>query len=73
MRTADIPEINNLSIPEKILFIEDLWDSITLVESEVPVPESHINELKKRLKKLESNPGKLLSIEELKGKIETRK
>ena len=26
MRASDIPEISRLSLPEKILLVEDLWD-----------------------------------------------
>lgn len=73
MRVSDIPEIANLNTPEKILLVEELWDSIALDESKVPVPQSHLNELDKRLRSYESNPGNLLSLEELKTRIEKRK
>jgi putative addiction module component (TIGR02574 family) len=73
MRVSDIPEIANLSTPEKILLAEDLWDSIAEDESSVPLPQSHMDELDSRLKSYEANPGSLLSIEELQGRIERRK
>ena len=73
MRLDDVPEIAQLSTPEKILLVEDLWDSIALDQSSVPVPESHKDELDERLKKYESDPGNLLSLEELRGRIERRK
>lgn len=73
MRLGDIPEIANLSTPEKILLLEDLWDSIASDESSVPVPQSHMKELNRRLKRYESDPGNLLSLEELQVRIETRK
>ena len=38
MRASDIHEITKLSTPEKILLVEDLWDSIASDESAVPVP-----------------------------------
>jgi hypothetical protein len=38
MRVSDISEIKKLSTPEKILLVEDLWDSIASDESAVPVP-----------------------------------
>jgi putative addiction module component (TIGR02574 family) len=50
MRVKDIPEISKLSTPERILLVEDLWDSISLDETDVPVPESHKAELDRRLK-----------------------
>jgi len=73
MKVNDFPEIAKLSAPEKILLVEDLWDSISSDESVVPVPQSHIEELDRRLKKYESAGGRLLSIEELQAKIEKRK
>ena len=73
MRVSDIHEIAKLSTPEKILLLEDLWDSIASDESAVPVPKSHTEELDRRLKRYESSPGNLLSLEELRTRIEKRK
>lgn len=73
MRPTDIPEIAKLSTPEKILLVEDLWDSISSDESAVAVPQSHKEELDRRLKRYESAPGTLLSLEELQARIEKRK
>ncbi len=72
MKIDDVPEISRLSVPEKILFVEDLWDSISSIDSDIPVPESHKNELDHRLEKHYS-PGELLSIKELQVRIEKRK
>jgi putative addiction module component (TIGR02574 family) len=73
MRASDIPEITKLSAPEKILLVEDLWDSIASDEAVVPVPRSHMEELDRRLKKYESGPGNLLSLEGLRARVERRK
>ena len=73
MRAKDIAEISRLSTPEKILLVEDLWESIAADEESVPVPKSHKSELDKRLKRFEASPGYLLSLEELKNQIERRK
>ncbi len=73
MRVKDIPQIEKLSIPEKILLVEDIWDNISSEESAVPVPQSHTAELDRRLAKYKSGPGKLLSLDELKERIEARK
>lgn len=35
MRIKDVKELALLSVPEKILFVEALWDSISPVESEI--------------------------------------
>ena len=73
MRVTDIPEINSLSISEKILLVEDLWDRIAVDESSVPVPQSHKEELDKRLRCYKSHPGNILSLEELQERVERRK
>ena len=73
MHVKDIPQIDKLSVPEKILLVEDLWDNIYSSESEVPVPHSHISELDRRLARYKSNPGELLSLDELQKRIESRK
>ncbi|MBF0506999.1 MAG: addiction module protein [Nitrospirae bacterium] len=73
MHVKDIPQIKDLSTPEKILLVEDLWDNISAEESAIPVPQSHMTELDRRLFREKSNPGKLLSLDELQKRIESRK
>jgi putative addiction module component (TIGR02574 family) len=73
MRAIDIPEISHLSTPEKILLLEDLWESITSDDSEVPVPQSHKEELDRRLERHINSPGELLSLKQLQARIERRK
>ena len=57
MRLADIPEIEKLSVPEKILLVEDIWDNIAINEPLVPVPQSHRDMLDRRFKHYQSHPG----------------
>ena len=73
MHVTDIPEITQLSAAEKILLVEDLWDSIAADQSSVPVPDSHAEELDKRMARYASDPGGLLSIEDLRARVERRK
>ncbi|MHA1682325.1 MAG: addiction module protein [Promethearchaeota archaeon] len=72
MQMKDLPDISKLSIPEKILLVEDIWDSIIPDANDVPVPESHKEELNRRISTLETI-GKLLTLEELKTNINARK
>jgi putative addiction module component (TIGR02574 family) len=72
MRLNDIPEIARLSVPERILLLEDLWESIASEPSSVPVPGSHRAELDRRLAEYERDPGKLLTLEELRQRIEAQ-
>ena len=73
MRVKDVPELSKLSTPEKILLVEDLWDSISADESSIPVPESHKAELDKRHKRHQSSPGALLSLDDLNARVDKRK
>ncbi len=73
MHVDDIPEITRLTIPEKILLLEDLWDSIASEESSVPVPQSHREELDRRWEEYERNPGRLLTLDDLRGRLEARR
>jgi putative addiction module component (TIGR02574 family) len=73
MRVDDIPEITRLTIPEKILLLEDLWDSIASEESAIPVPQSHREERDRRLEEYERDPCRLLTLDDLRGRIEARR
>ena len=73
MRVDDIPEIARLTVPEKILLLEDLWDSIAADEASVPVPQSHRQELDRRLAQYEKDPGNLLTLDDLRGRVEARR
>ncbi len=73
MRVRDLPEISNLSTPEKILLVEDLWDNISADDASIPVPESHKAELDKRYKRFQSAPGTLLSLNDLRARVDKSK
>ncbi len=73
MKVEDVSEVSQLSIPEKIVFVEDLWDSILPVDSKIPIPDSHKNELDKRFENHLRSPEDLLSLNGLKAQIEKKK
>lgn len=68
MRTTEIPQIAALSKAEKILFIEELWDEISMDDEEINVPVSHQKELDTRLQNYRNNPNHLLTLQELQNK-----
>lgn len=72
MNAIEIPEIATMSVAEKIVFLEDLWDSIASHNQTIPVQESHIRELDDRFARHGSNPDSLLSLQELQQKITKR-
>lgn len=51
MRTEQIKsEIDKLALSEKLLLVEDLWDSIAASNSEITLPEWQKEELDRRYK-----------------------
>jgi len=64
VRVKDFPEISKLSTPEKILLVEDLWDSTSSDESSAIVPESHKAALDERFERYRSAPGALLFLDD---------
>ena len=43
-------EVSRLRLAEKLIFVTDVWDSIVLSNSELPLPEWQKRELDKRYK-----------------------
>ena len=72
MRVTDIPGIERLTAPEKLLLAEDLWASIAADEASVPIPESHLQELDQRLARHKVEPRRLLTLGELQTRVRAR-
>ncbi len=72
MTVADMPKIAKLSTAEKILFVEDLWDSIA-DDKNISVPQAHKDELDRRRDKHCNSNHKLRTLSELQSNIEKRK
>lgn len=67
MSLEKFPEIDKLSTKEKIVLVENLWDSIRSEISSKPLPESHKQELDKRQSTLDKD--NLLSLKDLKDRL----
>ena len=63
-------ESDNLSVPEKILRAQDLWDEIARSPREVELTPAQLEEAERRLRRHESNPGDYTSWEGLKRWLE---
>ena len=69
MRATEIPNIDRLSIAEKIDLIEDLW---ALVDREAGPPQlsdSQLEELERRYREAKARPEIMLSRKELNERI----
>ena len=56
MSTLAKSDILKLSIPERILLVEDIWDSVAEVPNAVPLTEEQKAELDRRLDAYHANP-----------------
>ena len=72
MRTIEIEKVLKMPIEQKILLVEDMWDSIRPQSQRIPVLESHKIELDLRVKEYKNNPSALLSDQELKQALGSR-
>ncbi len=64
--------IFDLSPPEKLQLVEDLWDDLAATPSDVPVYEWQKEELARRKANLMSNPASGLSWDEVKRRVRSR-
>ncbi len=64
--------IFDLSPPEKLQLVEDLWDDLAALPSAVPVHEWQKNELARRKANLMSNPASGLTWNEVKNRVRSR-
>ncbi|VEN75342.1 conserved hypothetical protein [Candidatus Desulfarcum epimagneticum] len=71
MNTNDI-SIFDLTPPEKLQLVEDLWDDLAGTPSDVPVHDWQKKELTRRKMNLMSRPASGLSWNEVKRKIRSR-
>jgi len=62
----------DLTLPEKLQLVEDLWDDLAATPSEVPIYDWQKDELARRKANLMSKPASGLSGEEVKARIRSR-
>lgn len=61
---------NELSIPDKIQRVQDLWDDIARSSATVDPTAAQLAESERRLRLHEANPGPYASWEEIRKKLE---
>ncbi len=64
--------IFELSPPEKLQLVEDLWDDLAATPSDVPVHEWQKRELASRKARMMNNPSSGISWEEVKRLVRSR-
>ena len=62
----------DLSVSEKILRVQDLWDEIARSPENVEVTPAQLEELERRLQKHDRDPGNYATWEEIRRELEDR-
>ncbi len=69
MKTLSLAHILRLNISERILLVEDIWDSIAAVPGSVEISPGQRQELDRRLAKYHKNPAAGSPWEKVKKRI----
>jgi putative addiction module component (TIGR02574 family) len=73
MKEEILSEALKLSIQDRILFVEDIWDSIANVPESVDLTEAQKKELDRRLEEYHKNPDVGSPWDEVKSKLLAKK
>ena len=68
---AILTEVNALSVSERILLVEDLWDDIAAQPEKLPITDNQEAELDRRLANMEANPDAGSSWADVRTRIES--
>jgi putative addiction module component (TIGR02574 family) len=72
IQSIDLSGIKALSIPERILVVEEIWDTIAAEQDSIPIIVAQRDELDRRLRSLESDPNLGSAWPDVKARIQQR-
>ena len=61
--------IDQMTVAERILLVEEIWDSIAAEAEKLPLTESQMQDLQRRIAAYEANPKAGSSWEEVKARL----
>ena len=61
--------IDQFSVAQRILLVEEIWDSIAAEPGEIPLTDAQKQDLQRRLAAYEANPKEGASWEEVKARL----
>ena len=65
-------DFSHLSIPERILIVEEIWDSIAAEKASLPLTAAQKTELDRRLNACRESPDVGAFVEEVKARIRAK-
>jgi len=69
MKKVTVADVLAMPVSERILFVEDVWDSIASVPEAVPLTDAHREELGRRLDAYHQSPDAGSPWEEVKERL----
>jgi putative addiction module component (TIGR02574 family) len=69
MGETNIADLLELSVSERLILVEDLWDSIAQVPEAIALTESQREELDRRIEAHRKNPDAVLPWEEIRARV----
>jgi putative addiction module component (TIGR02574 family) len=67
-----MPGFDQLSVPERLALISQLWDSIPESDEDFPIPEWHREELDRRLAEADAAPEAGIPWEQVRAELRGR-
>ena len=69
MGMLEASEIEKMSVAERLRAIEQLWESVSKSDSNVPSPEWHGDVLSERKRQAKAGEARFLTLQELKARM----
>ncbi len=69
MGKVSLSEVLELSVPERIQLVEDIWDSVAAIPEAIPLTDAQREELDRRLEDYQKNPSAGFSWEDVKKRL----
>jgi putative addiction module component (TIGR02574 family) len=71
--SSSVPDLSHLSVAERIIVVEQIWDSIAAEQEASPLTPAQEAELDRRLESYRNSPNAGSSWEEVKARIQAGK
>jgi putative addiction module component (TIGR02574 family) len=71
--SVDLSGIKAMSVPERILVVEEIWDSIAAEQDSIPLTAAQRDELDRRLDAFDASPDEGSTWQEVKSRIQRQK
>ena len=72
-KTVTVADMADMSVPERIHLVEDIWDSIAAEAESVPISPEQMAEIDRRIRSMRKNPGAGIPWEVAKARIRSRR